>query len=132
MPLCVAGLFGCTSVVIVSETGVWFSHHWEALSFLGDNAKFEREVLSTIGGGDPDDPARMPGAFPLLVEGSGILSPNSNVQIFISTPKYPEDRMELSQASVDKIVNLLTGEGRPWAGITPTRLGYLKPTGRRD
>ena len=30
MSLYVAGLFGCTSVVIISEMGVWFSHHWEA------------------------------------------------------------------------------------------------------
>lgn len=84
MRLYVAGLFGCTSVII-SETGVWFSHHWEAPSFFGDDTRFEREVLSTIENGDPDDLAKMPGAFP-LAEGSRILSANSNVQIFISTP----------------------------------------------
>ena len=91
MRIYVAGLFGCTSVVIVSELGVWFSHHWEAPSFEGDDARFEREVLSTIRDGDPDDPARMPGPFP-LAEGGGILNPTSNVQIFISTPKT--QRME--------------------------------------
>lgn len=41
MRLYVAGLFGCTSVIIVSEMGVWFSHHWEAPSFEGDDARFE-------------------------------------------------------------------------------------------
>lgn len=131
MRLYVAGLFGCTSVVIISETGVWFSHHWESPSFLGDDSRFEREVLSTIGDGDPDDLARMPGAFS-LAEGSGILSANSNVQIFISTPKNPDDGKELFEARVDKIVDLLTGEGKPWAGITPIRRGYVKSKSERE
>lgn len=131
MRLYVAGLFGCTSVVIISETGVWFSHHWESPSFLGDDSRFEREVLSTIEDGDPDDLARMPGAFS-LAEGSGILSANSNVQIFISTPKNPVDGKELFEARVDKIVDLLTGEGKPWAGITPIRRGYVKSKSERE
>lgn len=126
MRLYVAGLFGCTSVVVISEMGVWFSHHWEAPSFLGDDTQFEQQVLSTIEDGDPDDLVKMPGAFP-LAEGSGILSANSNVRIFISTPKNPDDGKELFEARVDKIVDLLTGEGKPWAGITPVRRGYLKP-----
>lgn len=131
MRLYVAGLFGCTSVVIISEMGVWFSHHWEAPSFEGDDARFEREVLSTIRDGDPDDLTRMPGPFP-LAQGGGILDPKSNVQIFISTPKNPEDGREIFETRVDKIVDLLTGEGTPWAGITPTRRGYLKPTNERE
>ena len=69
----VAGLFGCTSVIIVSEMGVWFSHHFEAPSFLGDDAQFEDQVLSTIRDGDPDDPTRMPGPFS-LADGNGILN----------------------------------------------------------
>lgn len=79
MRLYVAGLFGCTSVVIFTEKGAWFSHHWEALSFKGDDTRFELEILSTIGDGDPNDLAKMPGAFP-LAERIGILSADSNVQ----------------------------------------------------
>lgn len=73
----------------------------------------------------------MPGAFP-LAKGSGILSASSNVQIFISTPKSPADGKELYGTRVDKIVDLLIGQGKPWAGITPTRRGYLKPTSERE
>lgn len=131
MHLYVAGLFGCTSVVIISEMGVWFSHHWEAPSFDVDDARFEREVLSTIRNGDPDDPARMPGPSPLAEEG-GTLNPKSNVEIFISTPKNVDDGKERFESRVNKIVDLLTGEGRPWQGITPTRRGYLKPKNERE
>lgn len=131
MRLYVSGLFGCISVVIISETGVWFSHHWKAPLFLGNDTKFKREVLSTIENGDPDDLAKMPGTFS-LAEGGGILSADSNVQIFISTPKNPDDRKELFEAKVDKIVDLLTGEGKPWAGIMPVRRGYLKPKSKRE
>lgn len=131
MRLYVAGLFGCTSVVIISEMRVWFSHHWEAPSFEGDDARFEREVLSTIRDGDPDDPVRMPGPSPLAEE-AGILNLKSNVQIFISTPQNPEDGKEIFETRINKIVDLLTGEGRPWQGITPTRRGYLKPKDERE
>lgn len=65
MRLFLAGLFGCVSLVVVSEMGVWFSHHWEAPSFLGNDHRFEREVLSTIRDGDLEDPIRMPGPIPL-------------------------------------------------------------------
>ena len=51
---------------------------------------------------------------------------------FISTPKSPADGKELYGTRVDKIVDLLTGQGKPWAGITPTRRGYLKPTSERE
>lgn len=111
--------------------GVWFSHHWEAQSFEGDYARFTQEVLDVIKDGDPNDQAKMPGAFS-LARGSGILSVDSNVQIFISTPKNSEDGRELFEARVDMIVDTLTGEGKPWPGITPIRRGYLKPASRRE
>ena len=127
----VAGLFGCTSVVIVSEMGVWFSHHFEAPSFLGSDAQFENQVLSTIRDGDPDDPVRMPGPFQ-LADGDGILNPKFNVQIFISTPKDLDDGSELYKSRIDQIVDVLTGTGMPWAGIEPTRRGYLKPVSEQQ
>lgn len=58
--------------------GSMVQHHWEAPSFKGDDNTFELEVLSIIGDGDPNDLARIPGAFP-LAKGSGILSASSNV-----------------------------------------------------
>ena len=121
------GLFGCTSVVIISEMGVWFSHHWEREHFLeADDATFQREVLGAIEKGDPASFIAMPGAF-ALAEGDGILNPKYNVQIFISTPKDRTTGVELYETRVDKIVDLLTGAGKPWAGIEPVRRGYLKP-----
>lgn len=73
----------------------------------------------------------MPGAFS-LARGSGILSVDSKVEIFISTPKDPKDGRELFEARVDAIVDTLTGEGKPWAGITPIMRGYLKPPSERE
>ena len=124
--LYVDGLVGCTSVVIISEMGVWFSHHWEQEQFLASDATFQTEVLGTIENGDPASLVAMPGAFP-LANGDGILNPKYNVQIFISTPKDRTTDAELYETRVDKIVDLLTGAGKPWAGIDVVRRGYLKP-----
>ena len=85
--LYVAGLFGCTSVVIISEMGVWFSHHYEAPSFLGDDAQFKNQVLDTIKDGDPDDPTTMPGSFS-LAGGDGILNVRISRARFISSDLY--------------------------------------------
>ena len=127
----VSGLVGCTSVVIISEMGVWFSHHWEQEQFLADDTTFQQEVLGTIESGDPLSFTAMPGAFS-LADGDGILNPKYNVQIFISTPKNRDTGTEMFETRVDKIVDLLTGAGRPWAGIQPTRRGYLKPRPNTD
>lgn len=122
----VQGLVGCTSVVIISEMGVWFSHHWEEEQFLRDDATFDERVLGAIEYGDPASFVAMPGAFS-LAQGDRILNPKYNVQIFISTPKDRTTGDEIYETRVDKIVDLLTGAGKPWAGITVTRRGYLKP-----
>ena len=124
--LYVSGLIGCTSVVIISEMGVWFSHHWEREQFLADDATFQKEVLGTIENGDPASLVAMPGAFS-LADGHGVLNPKYNVQIFISTPKDRTTGSEIYETRVDKIVDLLTGARKPWAGIEPVRRGYLKP-----
>lgn len=58
----------------------------------------------------------MPAVFP-LAHGDGILNPKFNVQIMISTPKSPEDGRELYKERVDRIVDVLTGEEKPWARI---------------
>ncbi|KAL8788495.1 MAG: hypothetical protein Q9195_007272 [Heterodermia aff. obscurata] len=124
--LYVDALYGCTSVVIISEMGVWFSHHWEQEQFRAPEATFQREVLGTIQNGDPASLVNMPAAFP-LANGDGILNPKYNVRIYISTPKDADTGTELYETRVDMIVDLLTGPGKPWAGIEPVRRGYLKP-----
>ena len=111
--------------------GVWFSHHWEGEHFLRNDAAFERGVLRAIEYGDPASYIAMPGAFS-LAQGDGILNPKHNVQIFISTPKDPKTGTELYETRVDKIVDLLTGAGKPWEGITVARRGYVKPKDDRE
>jgi hypothetical protein len=48
----VTGLYGCTSVVVVSTKGAWISHFFEANSFLEGQAKFEQDVLDGMTSGD--------------------------------------------------------------------------------
>lgn len=111
--------------------GVWFSHHWEGNHFKRDDATFEKGVLGAIEYGDPGSFIELPGAFS-LAQGDGILNPKYNVQIFISTPKDQTTGTELYETRVDKIVDLLTGAGKPWAGITVARRGYVKPRNEMD
>lgn len=47
----VQGLYGCTSVVVVSETGIWMSHLFEGPSFESQQ-NFQRDVLGPICTGD--------------------------------------------------------------------------------
>lgn len=121
--------------MIISEIGVWFSHHWEAPSFEADDETFDRQVLSEIRDGDPEDPVRMPGPYQFAqgdtvnpLSGDGLLNPKFNVQMFVSTPKDPDTVEEIFKTRVDQIVDLLVGEDKPWAGVEPTRRDYLKPT----
>lgn len=46
---------GCTSLVIISTGGAWFSHFWEEPLMSSDiDAVFEQHVLEFIGHGDPN------------------------------------------------------------------------------
>lgn len=52
----VQGLYGCTSLIIVSTQGVWMSHLWENPSFqtggVVNQANFQAQVLNRLGPGD--------------------------------------------------------------------------------
>lgn len=62
----VHGLYGCTSVVVVSQQAVWISHFWEIPSFRAsestwgqpatdaDTANFQRDVINAMQNGAPD------------------------------------------------------------------------------
>ncbi|KKA18785.1 Uncharacterized protein T310_7252 [Rasamsonia emersonii CBS 393.64] len=126
--LYVTGLFGCTSVVIISEAGVWFSHFWESPSFEGDDAQFESQVIDAIKSGDGP---KMPSPFPLAADGQ-ILNPANNVEIYISTPKDPNTGQFLYSDRVALIESTLTGDGAPWKGVPVTIRGYLKPIDERQ
>ncbi|RDL39487.1 uncharacterized protein BP5553_03827 [Venustampulla echinocandica] len=119
-----SGLFGCTSIIIVSEAGVWFSHHWESPSFMAaKDSDFKREVLDAIRNGDTD---KMPSPFPLAVDGQK-LGPKTNRQIFISTPKNVTTGDLEYKDRVGEVVELLTGPSAPFNGVSVTIRSYLKP-----
>ena len=52
----VQGLYGCTSLIIVSSQGVWMSHLWENPSFqvggVVNQANFQAHILDRLGPGD--------------------------------------------------------------------------------
>ena len=64
----VHGLFGCTSVVVVSQVGMWISHFWEVPSFRAteenwrhprtapDIANFNDHVINQMQNGGPNIP----------------------------------------------------------------------------
>lgn len=135
----VAGLFGCTSVTVVSEKGAWMSHHWEAPGFGPgtSDADFKKNILDTITTqeqvplgrkpGTPRDTPRqyipaqlMPALWPLLATGQK-LGPETHREIFISTPHADDNPDEyLYKDRVNLLVDLLTGTGAPLAGVKLT------------
>ncbi len=52
----VQGLYGCTSLIIISTAGVWMSHLWEDPSFavngVVNQANFQAQILDRLGPGD--------------------------------------------------------------------------------
>ena len=52
----VQGLYGCTSLIIISTAGVWMSHLWENPSFqvngVVNQANFQAHILDRLGPGD--------------------------------------------------------------------------------
>ncbi len=52
----VQGLYGCTSLMIISTQGVWMSHLWENPSFqvggVVNQANFQAQILDRLGPGD--------------------------------------------------------------------------------
>ncbi|OIW23745.1 hypothetical protein CONLIGDRAFT_673949 [Coniochaeta ligniaria NRRL 30616] len=55
--LAVSGLYGCTSVFVISRKGAWMSHFWENnFWFNPDSDDFKRYVLTTMDSGFPGSP----------------------------------------------------------------------------
>ena len=122
--LWVAGLYGCTSVVIVGEGGAWLSHYYEDPSFIRTETQFQDEVIGATRDGDT---AQMPSPFGLQNSGN-VLAAGTNVQIFISTPKDPNTGNLLFGDKIGELQDLLTGPNGPYHGVTVTTRSYVKPT----
>jgi len=76
----VKGLYGCTSVVVASQQGIWISHFWEVPSFQ-TQAAFQKDVLDTICAGDGTD--LMPG----LSQYAAQFAEPQNSKVVIVTPR---------------------------------------------
>jgi hypothetical protein len=107
MSLAVAGLWGCTSVVAVSEQGAWASHFWESTSFA-NLQNFPYDVLNKLWLGT---------GIPMVNEyGLGQLRNNdailqghmfddvNNPRIFIMTPRIRDDHDSSETAGGDSIL----------------------------
>jgi len=139
----VTGLFGCTALIVISQRGMWFGHLWEDGAFMNDDPNtplFAQRVLDPIvtqerenaGKDKPKrDAVNMPALFPLGAAG-GILAPDSNPRIFISTPEEADSKDLLYPSQINRIVKLLTGQegsypAGPWPGVKVMIRGYKKP-----
>ncbi|KAL5346705.1 hypothetical protein ACLOAV_008412 [Pseudogymnoascus australis] len=85
----VQGLYGCTSLVVLSQQGVYMSHFWEVPSFRSDK-EFKEQVIDVLGFGDlyfdnPDSFALPP--LSLLTAKGGILASATAPVFIIFAPK---------------------------------------------
>lgn len=99
----VQGLYGCTSVVVVSEQGVWMSHFWEVPSFASQQA-FQKDVLDTICSGDGTD--EMPGLKQHTQPG-GVFAGSQAPHIMIVTPRDRAQPMIAGALEHTNMVNQL-------------------------
>lgn len=86
----VKGLYGCTSVFVVSERGVYASHIWEGPTFIDSNRQltdedwFWKNSFEVLRDGTAADPMTPP--LTRLTSESGPLNARYNPFIFIATP----------------------------------------------
>jgi len=81
--MAVQGLFGCTTVVVVSRRGVWMSHFWEVPSFLSWE-RFQQDIIHYMWYGD--DTPEMPGIYQYTNPGK-LFSLENHPATLIITPR---------------------------------------------
>ncbi|KAI9841870.1 MAG: hypothetical protein M1837_000340 [Sclerophora amabilis] len=81
--MAVRGLYGCTSVVVVSNRGVYMSHFWEVPSFQ-DLTRFRADVINNLYNGDGS--GEMPGLSQFAGAGGEFDSPQRPA-ILVVTPR---------------------------------------------
>lgn len=79
------GMYGCTSVIVISKGLVWGSHLWESEGFLSGEDNFKASIINVLGSGDGTP--EMPGLSQFTAVG-GRLSRATNPQVFIVTPGF--------------------------------------------
>ena len=83
--MAVQGMYGCTSVIVISKGLVWGSHFWEGEGFKAGENNFKARVIDVLGPGDGT--AKMPGLTQFTNPG-GRLAPATNPRVFIITPGF--------------------------------------------
>ncbi len=110
----VQGMYGCTSVIVISKGLVWGSHLWEGEGFQSGENSFKASIINVLGPGDGTP--EMPGLSQFTAVG-GRLSLATNPEVFIVTPGfvsgsgamfYPEKVREIT----DRLKEIL-GENVP-------------------
>ena len=132
----VTGLYGCSSVVVLSKSGIYMSHLWERPLFKPYvTATFDKQILQALKDGDG---ARMPGLLALSQHNS-IFAPNSDPATFIITPRVrlpwddPDDTRPQYPFEVNKIkISLKSLIKTPAGPVEPTVLTYIPQRDAED
>lgn len=127
--MAVAGLYGCTSVVVVSKRGVWMSHFWEDPSFQSQD-QFQTDVLDLLAVGDGT--GEMPGIKQFIGPGL-VFDTDARPHTLVITPRNRETMAPGSYEygpMVDQIVKSLK-DLFP-AALPPQVSDYLKRDSTAD
>ncbi|KAI0884214.1 uncharacterized protein GGS22DRAFT_194790 [Annulohypoxylon maeteangense] len=138
----VAGVTGCTSIVITSEKGAWVSHFMETGLMDDEGRQPERNSLDKSvknGNGNYVKPSDLAG------DGGDLNKASQNVQVYVSGPcittadasgnkvcKGEDNAPTWEYDRIDTLLNTLFGPGTPFEGVTITKRGYIKPTDRDE
>lgn len=105
--LIVAGLRGCTSIIVVSRKGAWVSHLWESPGF---NLAFERDVMRYLKDGRKAeiDTEPLPDAVREAFDDAG------HTKVFIMTPNPGQLRRGATNDEID--ATFADGDNEPLWG----------------
>jgi len=91
------GFYGCTSVIVISQNGVWLSHFYESPYFINketeivvDDETFKATVINTMLNGDGTVDGQGQVLMPGLLQDispNGLFSPDTTTTYMIVTPK---------------------------------------------
>ncbi|RYC59624.1 hypothetical protein CHU98_g6584 [Xylaria longipes] len=138
----VAGVTGCTSIIIASEKGVWLSHFTETGLMDDSGRQTERDSLDNAVKNGNDNYQR---PSDLAGEGGDLNKDTQSVQIYVSAPcttttdgsgkvvcTGDEDAPSFEYPRIDELLTTLFGAGTPFDGVSITKRGYIKPVDRDE
>ncbi|KAM3415204.1 hypothetical protein BST61_g10324 [Cercospora zeina] len=124
------GMYGCTSLILMSWKGLWVSHFWESETFT-DEQRFQTEVLEQMWTGRDQDYVGLNN----YKQPGGILDPDFGTQIMLMVPrmgvytvedfyagKWPEDH---DPAYKDKWQRIIDSLRTAWPHANVQEIGYV-------